>query len=247
VAGLSNGVLLTGANAKIIVNGLTMAFATDISYRISVRHATPKVLGMYENQEFTPLAYDVTGTFTVIRYVKDAVNTAGGGPNGAVNSGNGIGNWTKASGILDAIGVPFGAGSDEGNADKSFVPRSLNIGHHFDIEIRQFVPVKNSPLGPGAGLPSLASSASSPLGFLGNVSGANASNSLNQNLNSLAGENAIPTGQCGVVKLKACRITEASFTMSKRSAARQTFQFYARYADEDSFTADKSGIGQDLE
>jgi len=262
MAGLPNGIMLTGANAKIIVNGLTLAFATDISYSIKVRHANPKVLGMYETQEFTPLAYDVTGTFTVIRYVRDAINNAGGvGPVGTNPIGNGIGNWTKSDGILDALGVPFGAGSDEGNTHRSFVPRSLNIGHHFDIEIRQLVPVlaASMPGIPGlpaaTAIPSAADFGTDPIGSwaavgaFGTAIGLKAAaSSFQKNLDALSG-GAPPTGtgQVGIAKLRNCRITQADFVLSKRSVARQTFQFMARYADEDSFLADKSGVGQDLE
>ena len=299
--GQRNGVMLTGANAKVIVNGLTLAFATDISYNITVKHANPKVLGMYETQEFTPLAYDVVGSFTIIRYVRDAVNTAGGGPFGAKGVGNGIGNWTKglgaaapvaaaaesaaaavqeagssaAAAAAAAVGLPIpaaaaaaaavgaagaaaenvvGPGADEGNTHRSLVPRLLNTGHHFDIEIRQFVPVANPPLTPGAGLPSAAAAVGSTTAGLDvfgdvidDVSLQNLNNSITQAVNALSGDGPIPEGQCGVVKLRNCRITSSSFTLSKRTAARQTFQFMARYADEDSFTADKSGIGQDLE
>lgn len=261
--GQRNGVMLTGANAKIIVNGLTLAFATDINYNISVRHANPKVLGMYETIEFVPLAYDVTGSFTIIRYVKDAVHVANGGPIGAKGSGNGIGEWTKdlgataAAAAAAATGVPAGQGSDEGSTHRSFVPRSLNIGHHFDIEVRQFVPVVNSgnpPSPPGQG-GNNNTSIPDPFGAAADLADQVGSTPMGMGVGGLpsAVQDAlgdslpIPEGQCGVVKLRNCRITDSSFTLSKRSVARQTFQFMARYADEDSFSADKSGVGQDLE
>ena len=37
---------LTGANAKIRVNGRTMAFCTNVSYSTRVMHKNPKILGM---------------------------------------------------------------------------------------------------------------------------------------------------------------------------------------------------------
>ena len=59
---------LTGANAKIRVNGVTLAFCTNLSYSIAVNHATPQVLGMYEGSSVEPLSYRVTGSFTIIKY-----------------------------------------------------------------------------------------------------------------------------------------------------------------------------------
>lgn len=47
-----------------------------------------------------------------------------------------------------------------------------------------------------------------------------------------------------VAKIRGCRITKADFRLSKRDAARQSFQFKALYADEDTFLADFSGLGQ---
>ena len=83
---------LTGANAKIKVNGVTLAYCSALSYSVIVNHATPKVLGMYEASSLEPLGYEVTGSFTVIRYIADATELAGR-PAGASDKGNGIGTW----------------------------------------------------------------------------------------------------------------------------------------------------------
>lgn len=44
---------LTGANAKIKVNGITLAYCTNLSYSVKVAHATPTVLGMFELQQLS--------------------------------------------------------------------------------------------------------------------------------------------------------------------------------------------------
>ena len=55
----------------------------------------------------------------------------------------------------------------------------------------------------------------------------------------------LPGGrQCAVARLRSCRIEMAAFSLDKRSPALQRFTFKAIYADEDSFTADQSGRGQ---
>lgn len=53
-----------------------------------------------------------------------------------------------------------------------------------------------------------------------------------------------PTGDIGVANIRNVRITQADFSLTKRGAAVQRFNFVALYVDEDSFVADFSGIGQ---
>ena len=53
-----------------------------------------------------------------------------------------------------------------------------------------------------------------------------------------------PSGDIGVANIRNVRITQADFQINKKGAATQRFNFVALYADEDSFTADFSGIGQ---
>lgn len=50
--------------------------------------------------------------------------------------------------------------------------------------------------------------------------------------------------QLGVAKIREARITRADFNLSTNAPALQTFAFTALYADEDSFLADFSGLGQ---
>ena len=230
------GFFIDGANAKLIVNNVTLAYATDVSYRIIVKHATPRVLGMYEAQEFPALSYEVNGSFTVIRYAREHQQLYGpNAPADVSNKGNSIGQWKQDLGTsalqtaADTLGSPFGPAASEGRAHASFVPGALNKGMHFDIEIRQKMP---SPSG-GPGTPA-GGTAPAPGSVIGQIIG------------SIF---PLPQGgdECAVARFRHCRITESEFTLTKRGVARQRFSFMARYADEDGFSADKSGVGQDLE
>jgi hypothetical protein len=136
---------VTGANCKLKINGVTLAFATDVSYTVSVPHARPKILGMYESSSLEPLSYDVSGTFTVIRYVSDLKSTLNrlglSAPNSASNLGNGIGSWTTLN-AKNIVTQNLGNGVD-GMADKSLNPASLQDGVTFDIEVYQRLPDGN--------------------------------------------------------------------------------------------------------
>lgn len=120
---------LTGANAKVKVNGLTMAFCTDLNYTIVVNRAPAKVLGMYEPSSIEPLGYMVTGSFTVIRYMKDTpsvIKGAGGkAPNGVNERGNGVGAWFD------------GRITNEMQASESLDPSTFQFASGFDIEVYQ--------------------------------------------------------------------------------------------------------------
>lgn len=139
---------ITGANCKLKVNGVTLAFATNLAYSVSIPHARPKMLGSYEANSFDPLSYDVNGSFTIIRYVdglKGKLESLGiATPNGVDNKGNGIGSWTT-QGSKSEFNKAFGGGAD-GRADRSLNPASLQDGVAFDIEIYQKLP-DNSFLG----------------------------------------------------------------------------------------------------
>ena len=172
---------ITGANSKIKVNGKTMAFCTDISCSVQILTQTPKVLGKYEGTSVEPLGYTVSGSFTLIRYAKNAVSDIDGAPKDAVNSGNGMGNW------VDTL-RPGSASDIQAN------PADLSNGSTFDIEIYQKIEPSRGQF-----------------------------------------------DQLGVIRIRNARITQADFTLSKKSVAMQRFNFVALYADEDSFRADFSG------
>lgn len=131
---------INGANAKVKVNGKTLAFCTDLSYSIQVLTQTPKILGMYEGSSVEPLGYTVSGSFSVIRYAKDAAANVGGkipahiAPNDA---GNGIGNWGAAwGGGLGSFFAANGIGND-GRPNEDLDPSKLQNATTFDIQVYQ--------------------------------------------------------------------------------------------------------------
>lgn len=225
---------ITGANAKIKLNGNTLAFCTDLSYSVEILHQTPKVLGMYEGSSVEPLGYTVTGSFTVIRYAKDIKAAVKGRPPKGVaenDAGNGVGNWGNAwgglgSSLLEAAGVGNG-----GRADEAMNPAKFAAGTTFDIQIYQKIDTRGggSVSGPGP--------VDSAIGSVTTF--------LQGGTNSDGGGGSGPnTDFVGVANIRNCRITRADFNISKKSPAIQRFTFTALYVDEDSFVADFSGNGQ---
>lgn len=130
---------LTGANAKIKVNGRTLAFATNVSYRIEVKHEDPRVLGMYEGHSLEPVSYHVSGSFSVIRYVADVKDKVGGkAPNGVANRGNGPGNFGKNS-ITDVASL-------DPQPKEFFNPKLMDRQSGFEIEVFQKVDGDDVPV-----------------------------------------------------------------------------------------------------
>jgi hypothetical protein len=125
---------LTGANAKVKVNNKTIAFCTDLSYSVQVNHAAPKVLGMYEASSLEPLSYEVTGTFTVIRYVAGVAETNRGlgyaTPNGVSDKGNGVGALGPDNPVSKNIG-------NDGRTQDALNPETFENATFFNIDVFQ--------------------------------------------------------------------------------------------------------------
>ena len=131
---------LTGANAKIRLDGKTIAFATDFSYSVQIEHATPQLLGMYEVANVEPLVYRVTGSMTIIRYTKNMkqfVEAMGRtAPHGVNEAGNGIG-ALEPSGLKGALQSTVGISMNSGQAYHSLDPSKLQNAMKFDVEVYQ--------------------------------------------------------------------------------------------------------------
>jgi hypothetical protein len=65
---------ITGANAKLKIGNLTLAFATDLSYQITTNSIPVRAMGMIEVAAYEPVSYTVSGTFSVVRYTRDAAS-----------------------------------------------------------------------------------------------------------------------------------------------------------------------------
>lgn len=133
---------ITGATAKVRINGKTLAYCQDFSCSVQVLTKTPKVLGKYEGDSVEPLGYMVSGSFSIVRYVKGVKSLLGShaAPFLADNdAGNGVGNWgTMWDGNgLKAIAARTGVVSNDGRAHEALDPSKFAAGTTFDIQIFQ--------------------------------------------------------------------------------------------------------------
>ena len=110
--------LLTGSNAKIKVNGVTLAYATDIQYSTTTHTFPVETMGRYEVVTSEPIATTVSGNFAVVRYTAGAVS--GDLMKAAASGGNGVGKWKTTGG--------------EG-LDSHFDPAKILLSKTFDIEV----------------------------------------------------------------------------------------------------------------
>lgn len=212
---------ITGATCKLRINNKTMAFATDFSCQVDIKHVAPKVLGLYESYTIEPLSYDVVGGFTIIRYAQNIQRAF----NSSVtdmstnDDGNGIGSWGAVP--PGEIGLGTFAGND-GRANENLDPSKFHIGTFFDIELYQMTPVN------GLGSTGLENFLERAGGFLqGRSNQPKDTDKLIQ-----------------IVKLRDCRITGSKFSINKKNVAQENFSFRALYYDNDSMKASASGVGQ---
>lgn len=214
---------VTGATAKIKLNGKTLAFCQDFQCSVEVITKTPKVLGKYEGDSIEPLGYFVSGSFSVIRYAKGVKKSLGPGhyPNSLAenDAGNGVGNWgTVWGGKLGDILARNGIGND-GRAHEALDPSKFGKGTTFDIQIYQKVN-KGTGINSGSAL-------------------AAGTDILSGGSNSGPG-NDPRTDYLGILNIRKARITRADFAIQKRGAAVERFNFVALYADGDAFVANAS-------
>lgn len=215
---------LTGANAKILINNRTMAYCTNVSYRVSVRHASPRVLGRFEVETIQPLSYDVSGTMTLIKYargLRDFIESSKEvtAPANTSQKGNGLGS-------LGPQGIENFDPRNlfDGQADEGLIPGRLFQAQLFDIEIRQRLPDGYGKGNSAAFDQRIQQSAA----------------------NLLTGAGSNGRNETTIVLLRGCRIEDYNFHLERKGAATITLSFKARYADDDTFIARKSGVGQEL-
>lgn len=85
---------ITGANAKIKVGGKTFAYASDVSYQVSVDTIPIETMGRYEAVSNEPVNYSVAGELSVVRYTSVANTNNMPGTN---KDGNGLGQHAYAT------------------------------------------------------------------------------------------------------------------------------------------------------
>ena len=231
---------LTGGNARILLNNKTVAYATNVTYRISVKHATPRVLGRFEVEVIQPLTYDVTGTLSVIRYGRGLQSYfSSHAPDSVDNAGNSVGSYGLSSfggAIGSALGLPTTDGQFDGKPDDSFNPSRFFQSKMFNIEIRQKVPSAGE-LGKSGWSPQNLNQVAQGVGqaFLDTVNDVLIKDKTSPDKN-----------ETSVVLLRDCRFEDMSFKLDKRGVAMIDLTFRARYADGDDVLARKSGVGQEL-
>lgn len=96
--------LITGANAKIKIGDKTMAYATNVSYNVNIATIAIEVMSRPEVVDNVPIAYNVSGSFSIIRYASGG--TTGQGDSSIVTDGksNSPNNWTIENGALGTVG-----------------------------------------------------------------------------------------------------------------------------------------------
>ena len=113
---------ITGANAKIKAFSKTLAFCSDVSYNVTVQTIPIESMGKYEVHSNEPVGYSVDGSFSIIRYTKNATNAAA----------NGV--------IADAAATKSNAPESiedggNGNMGEHLDPAKLLASQTFDLEI----------------------------------------------------------------------------------------------------------------
>ena len=108
---------ITGANAKIKMFGETIAFATDVSYDVTVDNVPVEAMGRYEVFSYEPVGYRIAGSLSIIRYTGRAATSN-------IDDADATGNNPAVIGSASV-----------GNAKEHLNPQELLVSQTFDLDI----------------------------------------------------------------------------------------------------------------
>lgn len=125
MAGKTTG-FITGAHAKLQIDTgdgkpLTVAFVNDLSYAIDTVTAPVESFGRYEVHANEPIAYGISGTFSVLRWTKGAITAAKTDKNGVELSIN--------------PGAPGGIGALGTGMHNHLNPQMMLLASTFDLTV----------------------------------------------------------------------------------------------------------------
>jgi hypothetical protein len=63
------GLVLSGARARLMIEGVKVMYATNVSYSEEIQHDPVEVLDQFDVAEFVPVAYRVTFSAQMVRVV----------------------------------------------------------------------------------------------------------------------------------------------------------------------------------
>ena len=200
---------ITGANAKIVIDDITIAFAQDVSYQVSVNTIPIRGMGKLEVSAHEPVSYNVTGSITVVRYTKDAGSASA---RSFKQTADTDGNIVTEEVPADRRKLINGA-SEKGNSVDRWNTKSSNLGSH---------------LNPGK----ILSSLTFDLEIIAKIKPTSETNTVSAETES-------------VIKVRDCRITGKTGSLSKRGLMMDQFSFNAILVNNDEdFSASGTGWGE---
>lgn len=72
------GLVLSGARAKLSINGVKVMYATNVSYSEEIQHDPVEVLDQFDVAEHVPIAYRVTFSAQMVRVVTNPIKLRDG-------------------------------------------------------------------------------------------------------------------------------------------------------------------------
>ncbi|MCH9837360.1 hypothetical protein K0U83_16980 [bacterium] len=75
---MARGLVLSGARARLLIDGVKVMYATNVSYSEEITHDPIEVLDQLEVAEFVPTAYRVTFSAQMVRVVTNTVKNRDG-------------------------------------------------------------------------------------------------------------------------------------------------------------------------
>jgi len=75
---MARGLVLTGARARLLIDGKKVMYATNVSYSEEIQHDPVEVLDQFEVAEHVPTAYRVTFSAQFVRVITASIKNRDG-------------------------------------------------------------------------------------------------------------------------------------------------------------------------
>jgi hypothetical protein len=72
------GLVLSGARARLMIEGVKVMYATNVSYSEEIRHDAIEVLDQFDVAEHVPVSYNVTFSAQMVRVVTNPIKLRDG-------------------------------------------------------------------------------------------------------------------------------------------------------------------------
>lgn len=123
----SKGNVITGARARVLINGVRIGYATNVSVNEETQYEPVEVIDDFEVSEHVPVGFRVSGSIGFIRTFGESIKSLGFRPAAGQSSEEHLENVINAAEITMALEDKIGGQSFRTLTDVKFSSESIQV------------------------------------------------------------------------------------------------------------------------